>query len=100
MNFDKYKNNLNYASFKYDPIVHNTWVQEEKRLISLFHHDLLYSFSNSKFSNEFLEPVYQYAWDRGHSYGYNEVVIIFEEIIEQIVNPMLKELDQPEWKEN
>lgn len=76
INKGTYTNLIKYAMAKTDVAQHTLWANEEARLYELFKSDL---FANHGLTNHpKADLAFSYAWEDGHSHGYNEIACSFE----------------------
>lgn len=73
INAGKYKNALPYARKKDDPEAWERYAAENARLHALFTHDLLAHLGLEP--GPAAEALFRFAWEKGHSSGFSEVVI-------------------------
>lgn len=72
---------LNYPSLLIDYRIElEKYNNETKRLNEMFKIDLFEEYGIENYPKK--EKVFEYAWDRGHSSGFSEVEIYFEELVQ------------------
>jgi hypothetical protein len=82
MNFDKYVNNLPWATVRESNKTHEAYYLEEARLRKMFEEDL---FANLGITdNPKRHKLLQKAWGMGHSAGYSEVYSYASDLVELI----------------
>lgn len=77
-----YQNKSPYFSRKVNPVGREMYLSEERKLFNQFKQDLFDYCGVS--DNPKRELLFSKAWESGHSSGYNEVAIIFDDMVELI----------------
>lgn len=77
-----YTTKMPYVTNKKDPEACDAYHLDQMRLNGLFRHDL--EVEHNVVDNPKKEKLFEIAWEQGHSYGFSEVAIHYETLVELV----------------